>query len=78
MFELNNLALAVPAPVARYKDLLLHPAEYGLDVDAAAAALQEVQPLLEALGEDADAPAEVGEGHTHVHLQLCTMHNLLG
>lgn len=59
MFELNNLALAVPAPVARYKDMLLHPAEYGVDIDAAAAAVQEVQPLLEALGDDADAPAEV-------------------
>jgi hypothetical protein len=59
MFELNNLALAVPAPVARYKDLLLHPTEYSVDVDEAAAALQEVQPLLEALGDDADAPAEV-------------------
>jgi hypothetical protein len=59
MFELNNLALAVPAPVARYKDMLLHPVESGVDVDAAAAALQEVQPLLDALGDDADAPAEV-------------------
>jgi hypothetical protein len=39
--------------------MLLHPLESGVDVDAAAAALQEVQPLLDALGDDADAPAEV-------------------
>jgi hypothetical protein len=68
MFELNNLALAVPAPVARYKDMLLHPLESGVDVDAAAAALQEVQPLLDALGDDADAPAEVSVHALHVDM----------
>ncbi|WIA29168.1 hypothetical protein OEZ86_011679 [Tetradesmus obliquus] len=72
MFELNNLALAVPAPVARYKDMLLHPAEYGVDIDAAAAAVQEVQPLLEALGDDADAPAE---GTGFYALQSCVNHS---
>jgi hypothetical protein len=71
MFELNNLALAVPAPVARYKDLLLHPVESGVDVDAAAAALQEVQPLLDALGDDADAPAEVRLHTWHAHVAPC-------
>lgn len=59
MFELNNLALAVPAPVARYKDMLHHPEEAGLDPQAAADALQQVAPLLDALGEEADTPAEV-------------------
>lgn len=59
MFELNNLALTVPAPVARYKHMLLHPTECGVDGDDAAAALTAVTPLLEALGEAADQPAEV-------------------
>eukprot|EP00882_Tetradesmus_deserticola_P014358 GHRQ01015269.1.p3 GENE.GHRQ01015269.1~~GHRQ01015269.1.p3 ORF type:complete len:150 (+),score=94.76 GHRQ01015269.1:785-1234(+) len=72
MFELNNLALAVPAPVARYKHMLLHPADSGVDVDDAAAALQEVQPLLEALGDDADAPAE---GTGFYALQSCVNHS---
>eukprot|EP00878_Enallax_costatus_P030120 GHUV01032766.1.p1 GENE.GHUV01032766.1~~GHUV01032766.1.p1 ORF type:complete len:108 (-),score=33.12 GHUV01032766.1:590-913(-) len=60
MFELNNLALTVPAPVARYKHMLLHPDEAGVDAAEAAAALSEAEPLLEALGDEADAPAEVG------------------
>jgi len=59
MFELNNLALAVPAPVARYKELLQDPQQAGVNEAEAAAALAEVTPLLEALGEAADAPAEV-------------------
>lgn len=60
MFELNNLSLAVPAPVARYKDMLLHPEDAGVNAADAAAALAEVTPLLEALGDAADTPAEVG------------------
>lgn len=59
IFELNNLSLTVPAPVARYKHMLLHPDEAGLAAAEAAAALDEVRPLLEALGDEADAPAEV-------------------
>lgn len=60
MFELNNLNLAVPAPVGRYKALLTEPPEVaGFSAAAAAAALHDVTPLLEALGEEADGPAEV-------------------
>jgi hypothetical protein len=60
MFELNNLNLAVPAPVGRYKALLLDPPEgEGFTAAEAAAALHDVNPLLEALGEEADGPAEV-------------------
>jgi hypothetical protein len=60
MFELNNLNLAVPAPVGRYKALLEDPAGCeGLTAAQAAAALHEVTPLLDALGEEADGPAEV-------------------
>lgn len=59
MFELNNLALTVPAPVGRYKAMLLDPASHGVSPAQAAAALQEVQPLLDALGDEADGPAEV-------------------
>lgn len=59
MFELNNLALTVPAPVARYKALLADPGAHGVLAVEAAAALAEVTPLLDALGPDADGPAEV-------------------
>jgi hypothetical protein len=59
MFELNNLALSIPAPVAQYQEMLETPAASGLDADSADAALAEVAPLLEALGDSADLPAEV-------------------
>lgn len=59
MFELNNLALAVPGPVGRYKDMLTQPEAHGLSPAQAAAALHEVQPLLDAVGDAADIPAEV-------------------
>lgn len=59
MFELNNLALTVPAPVGRYKAMLMDPTAHDVRPAEAAAALQEVQPLLEALGEEADGPAQV-------------------
>jgi hypothetical protein len=59
MFELNNLALTVPAPVGRYKAMLMDPTAHGVRPAEAAAALQEVQPLLDALGDEADGPAQV-------------------
>lgn len=59
MFEYNNLALTVPGPVGRYKAMLGKPEAHGIAPDEAAAALQEVNPLLEALGDTADEPAEV-------------------
>lgn len=70
MFELNNLALTVPAPVARYKALLSDPAAHGVSPAEAAAALDEVTPLLDALGEDADGPAEVRTGWVVVCTRL--------
>jgi hypothetical protein len=59
MFELNNLALTVPAPVGRYRAMLTRPADAGISPAEAAAALAEVQPLFDALGDAADGPAEV-------------------
>jgi hypothetical protein len=59
MFELNNLALTVPAPVSRYKAMLMHPTAHDVRPTEAAAALQEVKPLLDALGDEADGPAQV-------------------
>lgn len=64
MFELNNLALTVPAPVGRYKALLLDPTAHGVHKVEAAAALPEVKPLLDALGDGADGPAEVSTAVT--------------
>lgn len=64
MFEYNNLALTVPGPVGRYKAMLGEPQAHGIAPDEAAAALQEVRPLLEALGDTADEPAEVSGLHT--------------
>ncbi|KAF8072944.1 ATXR2 [Scenedesmus sp. PABB004] len=72
MFELNNLALALPAPVARYAHALRHPRDAGLPARDAEAALAEVAPLLDALGGAADEPAE---GTGFFALQSCLNHS---